>query len=145
MTRVDFYILPDMDTEARDRFACRLANQAVDNGHQVHVHVDNEDAERSLDELMWAYPAYRFLPHALGTESLDERTRVSISYDLPGPESDQMLINLGADVPKFFGRFERVAEIFVHPQIDAGRQRYKYYRDRGYPLFHHDMESWEDR
>ena len=145
MTRVDFYILPDMDTDARDRFACRLANQAVDNGHRVHVHVEDEDAQRSLDELMWTYPAHRFLPHGTGAEPLADRVPVLISHEVPGPESDQMLINLGAEVPKFFGRFERVAEIFVHPQIDAGRQRYKYYRDRGYPLFHHDMEAWEDR
>ena len=144
MTRVDFYILPDMDTDARDRFACRLANQAVDKGHRVHVHVDDPDAQRSLDELMWAYPAHRFLPHEIGAGSQVDHAPVLISHELPGPESDQMLINLG-EVPSFFGRFERVAEIFVHPQIDLGRQRYKYYRDRGYPLFHHDMEAWEDR
>jgi DNA polymerase-3 subunit chi len=76
---------------------------------------------------------------------LGERAPVLISRDPPGAESDQMLINLGAEVPSFFGRFERVAEIFVQPQVETGRQRYKYYRDRGYPLFHHDMEAWEDR
>lgn len=145
MTRVDFYILPNMDIDARDRFACRLAKRAVDHGHHVHVHVDDEDAQHRFDELMWTYPAHRFLAHGVAGDPLGERAPVLISRDPPGAESDQMLINLGAEVPSFFGRFERVAEIFVQPQVEAGRQRYKYYRDRGYPLFHHDMEAWEDR
>ena len=81
MTRVDFYILPDMDIDARDRFACRLANQAVDNGHHVHVYVDTEDAQRNLDELMWAYPAHRFLAHGGAGDPLGERAPVLISYD----------------------------------------------------------------
>ena len=28
---------------------------------------------------------------------------------------------------------------------EDGRERYKYYRDRGYPLFHHDLENWEEQ
>lgn len=143
MTRVDFYILPDMDTTARHRFACRLANRAVESGQSVHVHVPDEDAERDLDELMWAYPGHRFLPHAVAADPNAARAPVSISRVAPGADRDQLLINLSDDVPAFFGRFERVAEIVVAAQRDAGRERYRYYRDRGYPLHHHELDSWE--
>jgi DNA polymerase-3 subunit chi len=143
MTRVDFYILPDMDTDARDRFACRLANQAVADGQRVHVHVADPTAEDALDELMWSYPPHRFLPHATGRDAHAERAPVRIGSAAPEPAADELLINLSDGVPQFFGRFERVAEVIVQPQRDAGRERYRFYRDRGYPLYHHELENWE--
>jgi DNA polymerase-3 subunit chi len=52
-----------------------------------------------------------------------------------------VLINLGEDVPVYFSRFERVLEI-VPSQDDArasSRARFKFYRDRGYPLETHEL------
>ena len=48
------------------------------------------------------------------------------------------------EVPYFFGRFDRVAEIIVQNQVSEGRIRYKFYRDRGYPLQHHQLNQWEN-
>jgi len=52
-------------------------------------------------------------------------------------------VNLADEIPGFFGRFDRVAEIVVGENRDAGRERYKFYRDRGFPLFHHELDDWE--
>ncbi|MCU7809071.1 MAG: DNA polymerase III subunit chi, partial [Candidatus Thiodiazotropha sp. (ex Semelilucina semeliformis)] len=51
------------------------------------------------------------------------------------------LIDLSAAIPAFFSRFERVAEIIdKEPQVvTAGRERFRFYRDRGYPLNKHDI------
>lgn len=145
MTRVDFYVLPDVDLEARLRFTCRLAHKAVANGQRVHVHVTDADAGRDLDALMWAYPDNRFLPHGVGGDPSARNAPVVIDHRDPDDSGDQLLINLGTAIPPFFGRFERVAEIVVQQLREQGRDRYKYYRDRGYPLFHHDLDRWEDR
>ena len=53
-----------------------------------------------------------------------------------------MLINLGAAIPEFFSRFERVAEIVLNDpeSLRASRARWSFYKDRGYPLEHHDMQ-----
>ncbi len=54
-----------------------------------------------------------------------------------------MLINLAAEVPLFFSRFERVAEL-VNEQADTrsqGRARYSFYRERGYPLHTHEIKG----
>lgn len=62
-----------------------------------------------------------------------------------GPLHDSgLLINLATQVPSFFGRFDRVAEIIVGETKDQGREHYKFYRDRGYPLHHHDLKDWEN-
>ena len=40
-------------------------------------------------------------------------------------------------------RFDRVAEVVVQDIRDEGRDRYKFYRDRGFPLHHHELDEWE--
>jgi DNA polymerase-3 subunit chi len=51
------------------------------------------------------------------------------------------MINLATSVPESFSRYERVAEIVDAnaDRRDAGRSRYKYYRDRGYELNSHNL------
>ena len=53
--------------------------------------------------------------------------------------TSQLLINLGADTPAHFARFERLLEIISADDADkaAGRDRYRFYKERGYPLTHH--------
>lgn len=145
MTRVDFYVLPDVDLEARLRFACRLAHRAVAAGQQVHVHTVDSAACSDLDALMWTYPDYRFLPHGVSGEVTVQNAPVVIGHLEPEAGVDQLLINLAMSIPPFFGRFERVAEIIVQRLVEDGRARYKYYRDRGYPLFNHKLDQWDDR
>ena len=151
MTRVDFYLLPDVDIDAKYRFACRLVLRAIHGGQQVHVRTASPDAAAMLDELMWSYPEDRFVPHALAeapeaTDTPDTREApVRIGHAEPDPGADQVLVNLAEDVPEFFGRFERVAEVVTAPERAAGRTRYRHYRERGYPLFHHDLDDWEAR
>lgn len=150
MTRVDFYVLPDVDIDAKYRFACRLALRAIHTGQQVHVRTASAEAAGMLDDLMWSYPEDRFVPHAVaegadeaGAPDTDAPIRIGHAEPVPGP--DQVLVNLADDVPAFFARFERVAEVITEPERAAGRTRYRHYRERGYPLFHHDLDDWEAR
>ena len=52
-----------------------------------------------------------------------------------------MLINLALAPPPFFSRFERLAEIVGAEAADAaaGRERYRFYRERGYELRTHNL------
>ena len=145
MTRVDFYVLPDVDLEARRRFACRLAHKAVAAGQHVHVHVADADAGADFDALMWEYPDHRFLAHGITGEPASNNAPVLIDHREPAPGADQVLINLGSTIPSFFGRFERIIEIVVQNVLEDGRVRYKYYRDRGYPLEYRKIEPSDDR
>lgn len=143
MTRIDFYTLePD---SAGDRFllSCRLAERALGEGMRVLIHCPNAEAARHLDRLLWTYRQESFLPHGLvdpTNPALDlERTPVLISRDGTPEVEDQVLINLAPAVPPFFSRFERVCEpVDQDPAITAaGRERFRFYRERGYPLEHH--------
>lgn len=165
MTRIDFYILPDVDSESKFRFACRLAHRAIADGGQAHVRTASAEETAVLDALMWIYPEGRFLPHATADDhqalsSSEGHPRAALSseghprapglnamvrigHEEPPPGPDELLINLGCDVPAFFDRFQRVCEVVPAPEVDAGRARYSQYRQRGYPLHHHELDDWE--
>ena len=145
MTRVDFYILQDMTEDASARFACRLGLKALQRGTAVHVHVTDADSAQRVDDLMWDYPKHRFIPHVVTNGSSPARGRqcpIQIGSEEPHLK-EGLLINLAQEVPGFFGRFDRVAEIVVDATRKQGRERWAFYRDRGYPLHHHELDEWE--
>ena len=52
-----------------------------------------------------------------------------------------LLIDLAEDRSRHFARYERVAEIVSQDRVAAGRDLYRYYRNEGYPLHHHDLSG----
>ena len=140
MTRIDFYILPDVDEIARHRFTCRLAHRAAMTGKRVHIRTA-DDVAGDVDDLLWEYPNQRFLPHARLADAGSEP--VTIGTEDEDPPHDEVLINLGNGIPGFFNRFERVSEVVLATQRADGRTKYRRYREGGYPLFHHELDNWE--
>ncbi len=142
MTRIDFYILQDVNVSARQRFACRLAAQALGQGQPVVLHAEDEPSAREMDELLWHYPDRRFVPHAMAGDPGSQGVPVLITWQEPAT-FDGVLFNLTSEVPHFFNRFHRVVEVVVQDHLAAGRERYRFYRHRGYPLYDHRMDEWE--
>lgn len=140
MTRIDFYILSDVDDLAKRRFACRLSQKALQAGQRVYVRASAQDAA-DLDELMWDYPPDGFLPHAPLAEAQAEPILIGPADQQPG--GAQVLINLERDPPAFFADVKRIAEVVLASERAAGRDKYRHYRERGYPLFHHELDDWE--
>ncbi|HEY1991551.1 MAG TPA: DNA polymerase III subunit chi [Gammaproteobacteria bacterium] len=135
MTQVDFYILEETGPRARQLFACKLAEKVAGMGHRVFVQAESEGAARELDEFMWTWHDKSFLPHCLAAEG-DAQAAVHIGHGSEPADGFHLLINLGAEVPGFFSRFERVAEVVDGDdgRKTQGRERFRFYKDRGYPL-----------
>jgi DNA polymerase-3 subunit chi len=144
VTRVDFYILDHGTPEARLTLACRIAEKAVRTDHEVLINTPSDADSRRLDELLWTFSQGSFLPHRLLSDNAqsDEGEPVWIgSGQEPRDGRWDLLINLAPDVPEFFSRFSRVAEL-VGADDDSravGRERFRYYRDRGYELRTHHV------
>jgi DNA polymerase-3 subunit chi len=141
MTRIDFYSLKQGSGGDRFLLTCQLAERIYGEGQRIFIHVPSTEEARHLDRLLWTYRQQSFLPHGLMTEADRTLTPILIGHEGNPGEEDQVIINLGPEVPSFFGRFERLAEPIDHdPAVRAaGRKRYRYYRDRGYPLHHHEV------
>ena len=141
MTRIDFY------TNAADKLAtaCRI----VAKGYQLKTRIvvlcpDPETAQR-IDRMLWTSPPTVFIPHCAPTDPLAPLTPVIVDYRGEEPVHDQVLLNLKPEWPAHFGRFERLIEIVTGDEEDRAqaRERYKFYRDRGYEIRAHDLHETE--
>jgi DNA polymerase-3 subunit chi len=138
VTKIDFYTgSPD-----KLRTACQLSHKAMQNGVRVLLHVPDAATADKLDKLLWHFPATAFLPHCHTHDAEADTTPVVIGHDDNFPHS-QLLISLHNECMSFFSRFERVIEIVGTESEDSrlGRERFKFYRDRGYELSHTDLAS----
>jgi DNA polymerase-3 subunit chi len=138
VTKVDFYILQN---GSREQTACKLIEKAYNLGHRIYVHTASEDHSRQLDELLWVFRDGSFLPHEQYLPGKPTESPITIGNHT-APESDaEVMINLAPEVPLFFSRFLRVAEL-VGTDTESkslGRERFRFYRDRGYPLDTHEL------
>ncbi len=142
MTRVDFYLLHGSNRQEREKLACRLTEKAWKLGHKIYLHSGSESESRQLDDLLWSFRAKSFVPHDQ-LESCDGTAApVLLGYaEEPALSVHDVLINLSAAVPTFFSRFERVIELINEDETirKAGRDRYRFYQERGYTLNTHNI------
>ena len=151
MTRIDFYSLEAGSHGDRLLLTCRLVerihqlgqdSQSGPGGRPPRIHIQLSDPVQAehLDRLLWTYDDQSFLPHGRLGQTDPDLTPILIGAE-PLPDHDQVLINLDPAVPPAFARFERLCDpLDPAPAVPAaGRERYRYYRDRGYPLHHHKI------
>ena len=140
MTNVDFFLLPDADRAAADHYACVLSEQSYKQGKRVLLRGVDEDHCLRLDQLLWTFRDSSFLPHGI----LGKTTApVLITCGEQVGSEHQVLINLSSDIPQAFSRFERICEMVIEEESSklVGREHYRFYRDRGYPLKHHPLRQ----
>ncbi len=139
MTRVDFY------TSAKDKLgtACLLSAKAFAQGLKVTILTPDHETSRKLEEMLWRIPQTGFIPHCMATDPLAAETPVLLDEDGKNPLQDEVLLNLGRHAPPSFSRFRRLVEIIGEEEEDirAGRERYRFYRDRGYETHHHKLNG----
>ena len=142
MTRIDFYLQQAPATASLDTLVCRLVDKVFGQGHQVYILTPDRETATRIDQLLWTYSPGSFVPHALYNIELSSPTPpVLIGPQEPPAAWQDILVTLSPEIPSYFSRFERVAE-FVTANEDAkqgARERFRFYRDRGYPLETHEI------
>jgi len=139
MTKVDFYTgSPD-----KLRTACQLSHKAMQNGVRTVISAPDSATADALDKLLWHYPATAFIPHGRGDADASEQMPVILDHGGDKFPHHELLINLHGECMPYFSRFERVIEIIGSDAEDSrmGRERFKFYRDRGYELHHIDLSK----
>jgi DNA polymerase-3 subunit chi len=140
MTDIEFHVnVPD-----KLHYSCRLLRKAYRSGAKAVVTAEPELLQQ-LDQLLWRYSSTEFLPHCRGDSPLQMLTVTPIwlAEQLNVCPSGSVLINLGQQVPGDFERFERFIEVASSQESDrlAARDRWKFYRDRGYSLKRHELPA----
>ncbi|HEY4638219.1 MAG TPA: DNA polymerase III subunit chi [Burkholderiales bacterium] len=137
MTGVDFYF------NAADKLqvACRLAGKALAQGKRLLIYAPQADTAQSIDRLLWTWPATGFVPHCRAGDALAADTPVLIADAADAAARCDILLNLARETPPAFERFERLLEVVARDDGDrqAARERYRFYRERGYRVANHDL------
>jgi DNA polymerase-3 subunit chi len=140
MTRIDFH----SDVPDKIAYTCRLVRKArAANCRIVLLTRDSADLA-ALDQALWTFSELDFLPHAAVDDELAPDTPVILTdNDTADVPHHEVLINLSGNTPAHFARFERMIEIIAADDTDrtAGRERYRFYQQRGYPLKHFVAEK----
>ncbi|GAB2792690.1 DNA polymerase III subunit chi [Halomonas shantousis] len=141
MTRIDFYILSDTTLDARLDFACRLAETIYRKGYRLHVHTEDAAMAHDFDERLWVFRPDSYVPHSLLGDAVEPLPPVTIGFDAPPEPGIEAMLNLHSEIPEWFSRFERVAEIINQHQdvLTAKRQCWQTYKKRGYPVKAHQL------
>lgn len=147
MTQVDFYILQGSANAALN-YACRLIEKAAAMQLHICVQLGDEAQLQALDKMLWHLKPENFLPHERLSAKAENKAPILLGLagdfsEAPMDSSCDVLINLCAAEPSGFGRFKRLAELVATEDaewLNASRQRWKHYQDRGYPLKKHDIK-----
>jgi DNA polymerase-3 subunit chi len=137
VTSIDFYFNGTDPLQV----ACRLAAKVLAQGKRMLVHAPEAELASRMDRMLWSWPAIGFVPHCAVRDPLAPDTPVLIGSGEAPPPGCDVLLNLGLECPPNFERFERLLEVVGtgEEERSAGRERYKFYRERGYKIANHDL------
>jgi DNA polymerase-3 subunit chi len=140
MTSIDFYF----NADDRLQVACRLAGKAMKQGQRLLIYAPQAETAARLDKMLWTWPATGFVPHCAAHSKLAAETPVLIASGDDAPDGCELLLNLGAECPPHFERFQRLLEVVDAAEREAGRTRYRFYKERGYKISNHDLAQAAD-
>lgn len=139
MTRIDFHSnVPD-----KIHYACRLVRKAYAANCRIVLLAAPDDLA-TLDSALWALTDDAFLPHVLAADPLAAQTPIVLTdSDAAELPHHHVLINLTSATPANFARFERLFEVISSDESEkaAGRERFRFYKQRGYVLSHTIAEA----
>ncbi len=144
MTQVDFYVLSKEANSARQLMACKVADKAFRSGHKVYVLAANQRQTQELDQMLWTFSQNSFVPHEQFNGTIKNAQTPVLVGDCEAPAGwHDVLISLADAVPAFFSRFDRVVEIVSDDENNKknARERFRFYRDRGYSLQSHQVSA----
>lgn len=139
MTEVHFY------TGLADKIhtACGLVGKAVQRGKRVVVFSSDAPTLTRFDQALWSFDPLSFVPHVSADDPLADQTPVLLLAQAPADDQalphHEVLVNLDSALPKFFSRFDYLMELVGETEYEsaAGRERWKFYKERGYTVQHH--------
>ena len=139
MTQISFF------HGARDRLQAIAAwlTHAANDSKNVVVYVPAGELSEQLDRLLWTHPATGFAPHCRASDPIAAETPIILASELDSTPHDGCLLNLSNEIPPGFSRFQQLVEIVSVEDEDRlpGRERFRFYRERGYPLENRDISG----
>jgi len=139
MTRVIFY----SNLINKQAALLTLVQQALAKKHLITVMTENAQQALDCEKILWEKNKASFLPNVLAQHALAYQTPVVLDWQENQLCQDDILINLSQKQLTTFSRFRQLIELVGNDESDKvmARERYKFYRDRGYEMKHFDEKD----
>ncbi len=143
MTNIEFYSVEDEHNKLPLAHITEVVKRGYRKGQQIFIHAENKGLAEKIDEILWSHDAKSFLPHQLVGEDENTKPPIEIGFGQEPTNHPDILINLSNDVPSFFSHFKWVFEYAYgdDENKEKARTRFKFYRERGYPLNHRKISN----
>ncbi|MDU0810578.1 MAG: DNA polymerase III subunit chi [Burkholderia sp.] len=140
MTKIDFHSnVSDWLT-----YVCCLLKTEYLDGENVIV-LGDQKRLRILNKRLWTFSSIDFIPHCSINSQYAVDTPIVMTADAEVISSLHYctLLNLGLSVPLKFVYFKRLLEVVgnASEELEAGRNRYRFYRNLGYVPKNYDCGS----
>ena len=139
MTQIFFY------HNAADRIAAAAAliRKAYQQRKDLLVFAPDAEIAGTFDRHLWMHPPTGFVPHVRSDSPLAAETPILITDNLESLPQSERLFNLSGEIPSGFSRFTSVIEVVGQQDAErqAGRERVKFYKDRGYEIKFIDLSE----
>lgn len=137
MTKIDFF----SNAPNRLDYVARLLNK-VHAAQQSAVVFGETHTLNALSDALWEFKGF-FAHDVQPSENEFCASIVLISEALSEFPHHDVLINLSDETPTFFARFNRLIEVVPNDDApkQAARDRWGFYKSRGYHLTHHDIAA----
>lgn len=137
MTEIDFCF----NVTDKLRLVSRYAAKSLKQENRLFIFTPDEQLSEEVRQALWSVEQTSFIPHCDSSHVLAAETPVIVDHAADPLIHDDLLLNLSPSYPPFFSRFKRLIEIVGNEENDkaAARERFRFYRDRGYEIRRHDM------
>ena len=138
MTRVEFFF----NVEDKLQKLADLSEKAVAKNVRIMVLTADDASSTRAQQFLWQLPL-QFLPNHRLDDALAAQSPIVVGWQTDKLIHDDVLINLQHPQSTIFSRFRRLIEIVGMDEADKAqaRERYKFYRDRGYEIKSYDARG----
>ncbi|WP_338053165.1 DNA polymerase III subunit chi [Pseudomethylobacillus aquaticus] len=132
MTRIEFFF----NVSDKLQHALQLSAKALGKRRKLLIYAQSAAEAQRFQHLLWTQDAVSFHANCSSDDALAAETPLVVMWQEGALPHDDILVNLQAEQPLWFSRFTRLIEIVGVDEADkaAARQRYRFYRDRGYEI-----------
>ncbi|UZE94982.1 DNA polymerase III subunit chi [Alkalimarinus alittae] len=147
MAKADFYILNKRDHSDRLSFLARLIEKATRLGHNIYIHTSHSQQATEIDDYLWTYKIESFLPHELNSADVSSvpitSAPITIGFSEDCGSHNDLLINLANELPPFYKKFDRIAEIVIQNEsvLKTLRDHYRQIKKDGTEALIHDFRK----
>lgn len=147
MTDIRFYHL---QTRSIDQALPDIVQKALSAGHRIIIRTSTAEEAERLNQHLWTFRADSFIPHGSKKDGHADRQPVWLTAENDNPNGAQVLVmTAGQDAPDIEA-FTLCCDMFDgrdETQVDAARQRWKKYKDKGHALAYWQQTEtgWEKK